>query len=250
MDSQDELNMRVADIGEAINYNAHPTRWGINLPRDFTKENFPLGSNAMWNLGRSIGGFKPEVGMLEAKTAVSPSAFEYVKFLYDWSRTSVFAPPIAFGEDNGGGQRSGATLEIRMWPLIKAVRRSRTYLSKSISRALKISAAILDAKSFPDVPKRAVASLKSGNIVPSFHDVLPRDHAAVVDEVVKLLATDPPAISIETAQTILGRGNGEVTRIEEMLKKVELWKRKNEQGSKPQDPNQKGEPSDPRSVSN
>jgi len=63
---QDELNMRVADIGDAINYNAHPTRWGLNLPRDFNAANYPLGPNSFWNLGRSLGSSpEPKVGMLK-----------------------------------------------------------------------------------------------------------------------------------------------------------------------------------------
>ncbi len=163
MDVQDELNMRIADIGEAINYNAHPVRWGINLPRDFNAKNYPLGPNAMWNLGRALQGQPvPEVGMLEAKNAVSPGVLEHVRFLYDWSRTSVFAPPIAFGEDNGGGQRSGTTLEVRMMPLIKSVRRSRSYLTAGMRRALQITAILLEQKKFGDVPVRAVQSMHEG----------------------------------------------------------------------------------------
>ena len=68
---QNELNARIADIGEAINYNAHPTRWGINLPRSFKVDNFPLGPNAFWDLGRSIGSMpEPKVGVLEIKNPV------------------------------------------------------------------------------------------------------------------------------------------------------------------------------------
>ena len=105
---QNELNARIADMGEAINYNSHPTRWGINLPRSFKADNFPLGPNAFWDLGRSIGSMpEPQVGVLEIKNPVPAEVFTFVNFLYDWTRTSSFLPPIAFGQDNGGGQRSG-----------------------------------------------------------------------------------------------------------------------------------------------
>lgn len=222
---QDELNMRVADLGEAINYNAHPVRWGLNLPRDFNADNFPLAPNAMWNLGRALGSSPPpEVGMLEAKNPVPQGVLDHINFLYDWTRTSSFAPPIAFGDDDGGGQRSGVTLEIRMWPLIKAIRRSRGYLDASLRKALNISAIMLSQKDFPDVPRRAIASILNGNIVPQFHSIMPRDQAAIVDEVLKLLTTDPPAISLETAQSILGRGAGEVDRIKAMMEDKDLWK--------------------------
>ena len=222
--SQDELNARVADIGEAINYNSHPVRWGVNLPLKFNAENFPLDANAMWDLGRTIGSTPPPpVGLLEAKAAVEQGSHEYISFVYDWTRTSVFAPPIAFGEDNGGGQRSGATLEIRMWPLIKSIRRSRAYLSSAFRRAIHISGLILKQKQYSDVKSRGVNAILEGMIVPRFAEVMPRDQAALVDEVVKLLSTNPPAISLETSQTVLGRGPSEVSRIEAMLKKTELW---------------------------
>lgn len=221
---QDELNGRVADVAEAINYNAHPTRWGRNLPRGFNGKNFPLAANAFWDLGRSMpNADPPEVGILEATAAVQPGVFEYVNFLINWSRNAATSPPIAFGEDDGGGQRSGITLEIRMWPLIKATRRSRAYMIAGITRALKISAQILKQKSFPDIKSRSLDSLINGRIKPLFAEMLPRDQATLVDEVVKLLSTDPPSISIETIQDILGRGQGEVKRIIAMLKNPELW---------------------------
>jgi len=89
---------------------------------------------------------------------------------------------------------------------------------------LKLIAAILQQKAFPGIPARAIASLMNGNIIPSFAPVMPRDQAAIVDEVVKLLATDPPGISLETAQKVLGRGFGEVSRIAAMIADEKLWK--------------------------
>jgi hypothetical protein len=221
--SQNELNMRVADIGEAINYNAHPTRWGKNLPRGFDEKNFPIGSNSMWDLGRTMSAqFDPEVGILEARHAVQPEVYQFVDFIYDWTRTSVFAPPISFGEDQGGGQRSGVTLEIRMWPLIKAINRSRAYLRAGMNRTLDIMARIYKQKNFGDVGPRTIESLEKRRITPVFNPVLPQDHTKIVDEVVKLLSTSPPSISLHTAQRELGRGLGEVDRIREMLGDEEL----------------------------
>jgi hypothetical protein len=215
---QDDLNARVADVSDAVNYNAHPIRWGLNMPKGFKAENYPLGPNAFWDMGRALPGApEPQVGMLEAQHAFSPEVFSHIQFIYDWARTSVFAPPIAFGEDNGGGQRSGITLEIRMWPLIKSTRRGRAYLSKTINRALYISALILRQKQWGDIPAMAIKSLLAGRIAPSFYQVLPRDHQAIVDEVVKLGSLAPPRISMQTAQTILGRGPNELERIKRDL---------------------------------
>jgi len=223
MDVQNELNMRLGDIGEAINYNAHPIKYGINLPRDFTADNYPLGPNAMWDIGRALGNSpEPQVGVLEPKNPIPSGSFEYVQFLYDWSRTSTFAPPIAFGEDNGGGQRSGATLEIRLWPMLKAIARSRSYHAAGMRQAAQITGKIYAQKQYSGVPSNAIDCLLEGSISPRYSRVLPRDQAALVDEVVKLLSTTPPSISLETAQVMLGRGSSEVSRIVEMIHDPDL----------------------------
>jgi hypothetical protein len=224
---QDELNMRVADMADAINYNAHPVRWGLNLGRDFNAKNFPIGPNTFWNLGRSIGQSPPpEVGILEAKAAVAQGVTDHIKFIYDWGRTSADSPPVAFGEDQGGGQRSGATLEIRMWPLLRAIRRSRSYHAAAMKQALYITGNILKQKLFPDIQVRTIDALLENRIVPSYADIMPRDQSANVDEVVRLMSTKPaPSISLETAQTVLGRGAGEVRRIKAMLQDDEVFYR-------------------------
>jgi len=219
---QDEFNARMADISEAVNYGSNPIMWGINMPRGFNSENFPLGPGAMWDLGKSIGGYTPEVGALEIKNTVQSGTLDFMRLIYSWVETSAEAPPIAFGKDDGGGQRSGITLELRMWPLIKAVRRSRNYMRTGIRRLIKIIGLMLKQKGFTDVPVRAVDSILSGRIVPVFDPIMPRDHQAIVDEVVKLMSTEPKTISLETAQRILGRGPAEVTKILAMVSEMLL----------------------------
>jgi len=44
-----------------------------------------------------------------------------------------------------------------------------------------------------------------------------------VDEVVKLLSTNPPAISLETAEAKLGHGIAEVEKIVKMMSMIEDW---------------------------
>lgn len=218
MPIQDELNMRVADTGDAINYNAHPIRYGINMPRSFNSKNFPLGPEQFWDLGKVIGNSpSPEVGLVEAQNPVPEASFKYIDFIYDWSRTAASTPPIAFGEDPGGGQRSGRTLEIRMWPLLRASRRSRGYMASGLIRMMKMAAVILEQKKLENISQWAINRTRDGTVVPDFWPLMPKDQAAIVDEVVKLFSTKPPNISLETAQNILGRGPAEVERILEMI---------------------------------
>ena len=221
---QDEINMRLGDAGEALNVHSHPVMFGKNLPRDFNAKNFPLAPNAMWDLGRTRAGRDdPEVGLLESENPVAPATFEYIKFLYDWTRTASSAPPIAFGEDDGGGQRSGVTLEIRLWPLLKAMRRSRGYLTAGLLQALQVSGRILKQKKFRGIDAAVIERLANRQVVPAYNPVLPRDQAAIVDEVVKLLSTNPPAISLESAQIALGRGTQEIVKIMEMMEQIKDW---------------------------
>lgn len=220
---QDELNLRLADLGEAVNYNTHPTRWGINLPRAFNADNYPIGSNYLWDLGKH---FKdqppPEVGILEANNPIPDGTFDYIKFLYDWGRTSVMAPPIVFGEEEGG-QRSGVTLEIRMWPMIKSIRRSRSYLGKGVKNGMRKSALMLEQKELGS--EYARARLINRELDPMLAPIMPRDQTKIVDEVVKRMSTMPPTISLETSVKKLGDGTSEVDRIMDMLETDELYER-------------------------
>jgi hypothetical protein len=177
----------------------------------------------MWNLGRTIGSSPPpEVGILEAKAAVQPAVFTHLEFVYDWSRFSSFMPPVVFGEDKGS-QRSGDTLEIRMWPLLRASRRSRAYLGTGFKRAARISAKILLQKKFSSMPVRPLERIEDGRIIPKFYAILPRDQQKAVDEVVKLSSTTPRAISDLTAQEILGRSPSELDRIAEENQNTKLF---------------------------
>jgi hypothetical protein len=208
--TQDEINIQTSNIGDGLTYNTHPIRWGYNLPQGFRPD---TGPDAFLDLGKSIGGNPPTLGVLETEHAIRPEAMNYINFLYDWTRVSEFAPPVVFGEDSSGSQRSGITLEIRMWPLLKAIRRSRTYHTTGIVKLLKLSSAILSQKGIEGIPTRAIASIGTGRIVPKYFPLLPRDIAAAVDQVVKLRSLQVPGISLETSQSVLGRGSGEVDRI-------------------------------------
>jgi hypothetical protein len=226
---QDELNMRVADLGEAVNYNSHPIRYGYNLPKSFNTQNYPVGANILWDLGKTLGASNPPVvGILEAKNPLPTGTFDYIKFVYDWGLTSENTPPIALGLEETS-QRTGVSLEVKMYPLIRATSRSRGYFGSGLSRAMAKSAMILDQKDISvdlgGATKRALKKLINRELIPHFASILPRDKAAITDQVQKELATVPPTISLETAVKELGHGTSEVGRIIEMLNDDDLYKR-------------------------
>jgi hypothetical protein len=221
---QDEINMRVADIGEVSSTQAFPILWGKNLPRGFDRDNFPRGGDKMWDLGRSVGDKEPEVGILETKNTIMPTILETTRMLLKFARDGAQTPSIAFGDDEGGGQRSADTLEMRIRSMLAAVKRSRAYMTAGIVRMLAITAAILKQKKFPGIEAGAIHKLTQ--ITPVYAEILPRRQPELVDEVVKLLSTDPPTISLETAISLLGRNPGrEQELIAAMMKNKDIWKR-------------------------
>ncbi len=235
LEVQDELNARMADLSENINYNSHPIRWGRNLPKNFNEKNFPNVPNGMWNLGRQIGdGPMPEVGMMNS-TPVPESTFKYVNFLYDFARVSTFSPPIIFGEDSGSGQRSGNTLEIRMLPLVRQVRRRRSYLKEGMRRVIFMTGRILQQKKFTGISQEAINAMINNEISITLAEVLPRDHQQIVDEIVKMFSMQVPGISIYSAVKKLGYGTAEVELIKKMLADKDLYREEEAKTSKSND---------------
>jgi hypothetical protein len=226
---QDELNMRVADLGEAVNYNSHPIKWGYNLPKAFNSENYPVGPNTLWDMGKIIGSSNPPfVGVLEAKNPLPEGSQNYIQFLFDWSLTSQNTPPIALGIE-GTSQRTGISLEVKMYPLLRAITRSRSYMSAGILQALRYSALILNQKDISvdlgGPNKRALKKLINKELVVRYASIMPRDQASITDQIVKQLSTTPPVVSLESAAKDLGRGTAEVERIREMLSEDILYSR-------------------------
>ncbi len=202
---QDELNMRVADVGEAITYNAHPIKYGHNLPKDINdREKFPFAPDRLWNLGNSLPGTEPPtLSTLESKNPVPEAAFHHINFVYDWARMAGYSPPVAFGEDEGS-QRSGATLQLRMWPLTRAIRRTRLYWKPALLQVVQLIMSINEANGSKTAPKEILDTYRQVIVDVDFAPILPRERAELVNEVALRAQTDPASISQEGALELLG----------------------------------------------
>ena len=124
-------------------------------------------------------------------------------------------------------------------------------MANSVSRGLKITGKILAQKKISDFPAYMIDALIEGEVVPRFRRIMPRDQVAAVDEVVKLLgAKTGPAISMETSQEVLGRGQAELTKIMAFLEsqeEKELWPYAPERISVDNGrPNEEGQPKQPK----
>lgn len=200
MGPQDELNMRVADVGESVTYNSHPIRWGYNLPHDINNPTkFPFGPDQLWDLGKTLPGQEPpQLNLLEASTPVAQGTFEHLRFVHDWGRQAGYCPPVSFGEDEGS-QRSGATLVLRMWPLTRSARRTRLYLRSGMLRLIDLIMRVS-----PDVPTKIRRTYDRVMLDIDFAPVLPRERAEMVNEVVMRQQTSEPSLSAEGAMEALG----------------------------------------------
>jgi hypothetical protein len=223
MGLQDELNARLADIGDNINNAAHPIRWIRNYRGDPHKD-FEMGSDAMWNLGNSVAGQDPpEAGVLPAQSE-PPSSFNFINFLMDVSRNVAGTSPVAFGEDEGS-QRSGVTLVLRLWPLIQQAKATRLFWRDGLGSLSKKVLYMVDYRDTQD----AYQKLIDHTVTPNFADLVPQDRQLLIDEIIK--RAQESLISPEEAIAHFGVKSGtdedEIARIKawaEFLNQLEIKK--------------------------
>jgi hypothetical protein len=210
MGTQDELNSRLADMGDNMNNSAHPIRWIRNYKGD-PEEDFAMGSDALWNLGMQTGDAKPEAGVLEAQPEPA-SSFNFINFMWDLTKNLASTSPVAFGEDEGS-QRSGATLVLRLWPLLQAAKTTRLFWRSGLIRlhaiALKMAA----------YRKDKYAEAAGYTVVPDFAQLVPQDRQILVDEIIKRAERDliSPEEAISRFGTDLGTVQEEIDRIKRWM---------------------------------
>ena len=209
---QDELNTRLADVGDKIADNAHPIRWVKNY-RGNVKKDLIIDSDVIWDLGFSPPGQEgPEVGVLKSEPEPA-STFEFMNFLVEMTRFASSTSPVAFGIDEGS-QRSGVTLEVRLWPMLMQARVSRVYLkwgmvaiNNLILKMVQASGIVIDPVVFSHLVKPVMAPL------------VPRDVQQVIEEISQRAAHDliSPEETVAMTGVRAGTSEDEVGRIRQWL---------------------------------
>lgn len=185
---QDEVNLRVSDLGDAVKAETHKEIITSNLPGGI--DGIRRGKGFI-HLGMGFGDSEPKVHA-HTRAEVPAGAQVFVETLLDFSRYLSNTPPVSYGKDEGS-QRSAETLVVRMWPLIKMAEMSRTFLGDGLSS--------LAAKTIAIASESGVKLVQGAYHAPDFPPTLPRQREQVVNEVVQL--TGIQRLSTERALEML-----------------------------------------------
>ena len=178
-----ELNLRVADFGDAVNTDAHAYMGMRNVQGSPDVIELAPGVNAI-NLGNSMSlagnDSVPDLWDLRKERA-SEAMATLVDSLYDQYRRDAFIPKVADGEDEGS-QRSGLTLAMRMLSLLWHTQSERVFWTTGLNllnrMALRMLAEKESAKTGITI-EHAILRIRQ-----DWSPVLPRDREMLVNEVV------------------------------------------------------------------
>lgn len=198
-----ELNLRWADIGDAVSEDSHGYVWVRNV-RGSTKALHLFDGRNVHDLGSNPGitgnEANPELNVAKAQSASEPM-LKLGNELYDMYRREVYHPAIADGEDEGS-QRSGTTLSGRMWPIAAHAELERIYWTNGLNIFNKKLLKMMANKKLYDITKEMV----DAPLLIQWPPMLPKDRDALVQEaaVRAKLGQDP-----EQLFQLLGDESGE-----------------------------------------
>jgi hypothetical protein len=201
---QDELNRKMADMGDTVNNFAHP----IVTLKNFvgSQANLPVGPDAVWDLG-----VKGEAELLEWK-GTPPEVMAYIQLVKEMMYDTAMMPEVAFGRGvrgGGGGGSSGGSgrgasgiaLQMAMMPVVEASTKKRIFWDIALKQ-LAQTAILIHAVEDPATLPFNVRQLRNYEVAPVFAPVLPRDRLQTVNEVVA--RTNSLTMSITRALEVLG----------------------------------------------
>ena len=205
LELQDELNMRIADFGDMINYHAHPITTVQNY---FGRlDDLRSGPDIVWDLGR-----EGKAEYLEW-SGTPPGTMDYLNLLMTIMFDTTSLPAVAFGRSEQS-QASGSSLVAQMLPIVEVVRRKRATWSPKLrqlaTRLLQLESMSMSSAQFVSTYNFSPQDLERFEISPKWAPIMPRDRLQVVNENVALLVNK--ARSIITALEDLGVDDPEEER--------------------------------------
>jgi hypothetical protein len=174
-----EINLRWADIGDAVNDDSHQPVAIRNVRGNVTIKN--IDGRPMLDLGSTSGiaggESNPDMFTVSLKTA-SDVMLKLCSELYELYRREANHPAIADGEDEGS-QRSSLTLSTRMWPLVSHVEMERVFWTVGITKFSQILLKMMAIKGLNDITQEYIDI----PLIVSWASMMPLDRNALVNEV-------------------------------------------------------------------
>jgi hypothetical protein len=178
-----ELNLRVADYGDAVNVDSHSYMGMKHVTGAADVVRLAPGLNAI-NLPSMPGitGNEASPDLWELRKASASEAMgKLTEALYDQYRRDAFVPKVSDGEDEGS-QRSGLTLAMRMLSLLWHTQSERVFWTAALNNINRMALRMLAIKE----PRKTGITIKHATlrIKQDWSPVLPRDREMLVNEVV------------------------------------------------------------------
>lgn len=175
-----EINLRVADYGDAVSVDSHAYLAMRNVAGAPQPQQIAPGVHVL-NL-QSAPNFSgqerdPDVFDIKKPSASAPMK-DLIDQLYGHYRRSAYIPPVADGEDEGS-QRSGLTLAMRMWPLTSHVMIERDFWTNGLDILNRMILRILFTKEEGGITSAHLNMRIKENWAP----MLPRDREMIIREV-------------------------------------------------------------------
>lgn len=173
-----EMNLRFADIGDAISDDAHGHLVARNIAGTMKVGSLADGRKFI-DLGSSTGmtaNESPDMFAIKTTSASEPM-LKFSAELDALYRREVDHPAVADGEDQGS-QRSSLTLNTRMWPLVSHVELERSFWAVGIKSFLSILLTILMEKG-----KGITETDMDIKFAVKWPPMLPRDREVLVNEI-------------------------------------------------------------------
>lgn len=177
-----ELNLRVADYGDAVNTDSHAYLGMRNVQGAPSVEQPAPGLNVI-NLhsNPNLTGQENNPDMFPlGKPNASTVMNDLIEALEASFRRDAFVPSISDGEDEGS-QRSGLTLAMRMWPLVSHTGLERIWWADGLNLLNRMILKMLQIKGEAGITEEQA----SMSIKQVWSPALPRDREADVNEAVQ-----------------------------------------------------------------
>jgi hypothetical protein len=179
---QDELNRRLADMGDIMQNHAHPIITLSNFRG--TTEDLPVGSDAIWDLGTSDGKAERLVG-----TGPGKESMDYLHEIKLTMHETASMPEQAYGTQRGGSSHNtGTALAMALMPVVERSNEKRIRWAAALKKLAQmvlymyfIRDPLLLTSQGIDYPRTRLYTIE-----PVFADILPKDELQAVNENVAL----------------------------------------------------------------